>query len=68
MRIETRNPSGEAGVSGFVKVLAGSNDENQNTPNLINLQVEHLRRRFILSPALALVAAEHAFANTRRFG
>ena len=67
MRIETRNPSGEAGVSGFVKVLGGANDRYQNTPNLISIQVEHLRRRFFMSPALALVTAELAFSTQGRF-
>ena len=63
MRIETRNPSGEAGVSGFVKVLGGANDENQLTPNLIKLQADRLRRRFVLSDALAQTVALHAFST-----
>jgi hypothetical protein len=65
---KTRNPAtGSGRVSGFVKVLGGADDKYQNTPNLISIQAEHLRRRFILSPALALVTAELAFTHRGRF-
>jgi hypothetical protein len=65
---KTRNPAtGSGRVSGIVKVLGGADDKDQNTPNLISIQVEHLRRRFFLSPAMALVTAELAFSTQGRF-
>lgn len=61
MAQETRNPSGEAGVSAFVNVLPGNIDGTQDTQNPIVLQVHRLRRRFVLSEALARAVAFHAY-------
>ena len=68
MRLETRNPATNSGrVSEFVNSFPAT-DVSEITQNPILLQVEHLRRRFVMSPALALVTAEDAFSNTRRLG
>jgi len=63
--VETRNPSGEAGVSEIVTSFPAT-DVSEITQNPLLLQVEHLRRRFILSPAMALVTAELAFSSQGR--
>lgn len=67
MTQKKRNPSVGAGVSKSVNVLAGPIDEIDTTTDRIALQAERLRRRFVLSPALARATAELMFASRRRF-
>lgn len=65
--MEKQNPSHEAGVSGIINALPGPIDKSEITGNLIHLQAERLRRRFILSEALAIATAELAFPTQGRF-
>lgn len=67
MIIETRTPRGNASGSELINPLPGKNDSSEHKQTALHLQVVHLRRRFILSEALAIATAGLAFPKQGRF-
>lgn len=66
MAPDKRNPLGIGDERAAEYQALGGADVQQNSQNVLSLQVSRLRRRFILSESLAAAVAELAFSNPRR--